>query len=528
MLALKDNALFFEDHLKSFSCKPFGWESRVFQSFCRYLTCLLVAIAPIATYSPDLSWAESDRATKSKVCASHLETEINQIAQMPSLRSSRLGVFVSPLSESSQTLVNLDGDKYFIPASNAKLLTTAAVLRLLGLNYRIRTTLNTTQAIAANGEISGGLWVFGSGDPSFTSDVLKNLVRQLVQKGVKRIRGGIHTVPKFHSSGLGMGWEWQDLQEDYSAIAHALTINGNVLDWTIRPSLLGQPVNFSWDNPGLVSGWNVENRARTGAKGSKYSIKIERPLNAQRLIISGQMPLDAEAELGATAVPNPSTHFLKLLTTELIAQGIQIDSLTSNVNTSLVEKQGLLPPELATIESPTVAELVRTTNKDSNNLYAELLLRQLGARSPQKDPQADASEAGIQVATTFMQSLGIQPNSFNLSDAAGLSRRNSITPRTIVKLLLVMHGDRAFRDSLAIAGIDGTLKNRFKDTPAQANLRGKTGTLSNVVSLAGYVKPDAYDELAFSIMLEHGDLPAKDLRAIVDAIALLVTRVQRC
>jgi D-alanyl-D-alanine carboxypeptidase/D-alanyl-D-alanine-endopeptidase (penicillin-binding protein 4) len=175
---------------------------------------------------------------------------------------------------------------------------------------------------------------------------------------------------------------------------------------------------------------------------------------------------------------------------------------------------------------------VRTTNKDSNNLYAELLLRQLGARSPQKDAkqndQQDASEAGIQVVTTFMQKQGIAASSFNLADAAGLSRRNSITPRAIVQLLQIMRGDRRFRDSLAIAGVDGTLKNRFKDTPAQGKLSAKTGTLSDAVTLSGYVKSDTYDELAFSIMLNHGDLPAKDLRTIVDAIALLLTQVQRC
>jgi serine-type D-Ala-D-Ala carboxypeptidase/endopeptidase (penicillin-binding protein 4) len=97
-----------------------------------------------------------------------------------------------------------------------------------------------------------------------------------------------------------------------------------------------------------------------------------------------------------------------------------------------------------------------------------------------------------------------------------------------VQLLQIMRSDHAFRDSLAIAAVDGTLKNRFKDTPAQGNLSAKTGTLSDAIALSGYVKPDTYDELAFSIMLNHGEISAKDLRAIVDAIALLLTKVQRC
>jgi serine-type D-Ala-D-Ala carboxypeptidase/endopeptidase (penicillin-binding protein 4) len=526
-LALKDNALFSSKRSRSSSSKILAWEYRVAGVFGRYLIWVLLAIAPISIYPPTQVQAETNRAPQRQVCARKLEAEINQIAQMPNLRASRLGVFVNLLSESPKALVNLDGDKYFIPASNAKLFTTAAVLRLLGRSDRIRTTLNAMQPIAANGEISGGLWVGGGGDPSFSTDTLKVLVKQLGQKGVKRIKGGIYAVPKFRSSGLGMGWEWQDLQEDYGAIAHALTINGNVLDWTIRPSQVGQPVSFSWDSPGLASGWTVENLARTGAKGSKYSLKVERHLNSQRLIISGQIPLDNEPELGATAVPNPSAHFLKLLTAELIAQGIQIDSASSPIDGASQAKLGLPTIELATVSSPTIAELARTTNKDSNNLYAELLLRQLGWRSPQKDID-DAGEAGIQVVTTFIQKQGISSNSFNLADAAGLSRRNAIAPRAIVQLLQIMQSDRAFRDSLAIAAVDGTLKNRFKDTPAQANLSGKTGTLSDAIALSGYVKPTGYDELAFSIMLDRGDLPAKDLRAIVDEIALLVTRVKRC
>jgi serine-type D-Ala-D-Ala carboxypeptidase/endopeptidase (penicillin-binding protein 4) len=491
---------------------------------CRVLLAAIASLTTLALYLSDRTraQAQTNPSQTDRVCASQLESEINKISLTSKLKSSRLGILVTALP-SSQTLVNVDGDKYFIPASNVKLIVTAAALRLLGANYRIRTSLVTNQAVSPTGAIDGDLGVVGRGDPSFTTDTLKLLVKQLVQKGVTRIRGDIYAVPQFHSSGLGVGWEWQDLQEGYAAIAHPLTINQNALDWTIKPVQVGQFVNFSWDSPDLASGWIVENKARTTTKGSPYTLKVERPFNSQKLIISGQMPVDSEPELGATAVPDPTAHFLKLLTAELIAQGIQIDTI-SGISTMQRAAAPLI--ELATVESPTIAELIRTTNKDSNNLYAELLLRQLGQRFSQ--PQKDASETGMEAIATFLQTQGISPDSFNLADASGLSRRNAITPRALTQILQIMGRDPAFRDSLPIAAIDGTLKNRFQATPASGNLSAKTGTLSDTVALSGYAKPAMYDELVFSIMLNHSNLEAKDARVIVDAIALLFMRLQRC
>jgi D-alanyl-D-alanine carboxypeptidase/D-alanyl-D-alanine-endopeptidase (penicillin-binding protein 4) len=491
----------------------------------RFLLSAIASLTTLAIYLSDRNSAQAqiNPSQTDRVCASQLESEIDKIALTPKLKSLRLGVLVTALATSSQALVNVDGDKYFIPASNAKLIVTAAALRLLGANYRIRTSLVARQAVSPNGEIRDGLGVVGSGDPSFTTDSLKLLVKQLVQKGVKHVRGGIYGVPQFRDSGLGVGWEWQDLQEYYAAIAHPLTINQNALDWTIKPTKVGQPVNFSWDNPDLTSGWIVENKAQSTTKGNPYTLKVERPFNSQKLIISGQIPLDSEPELGATAVPEPSAHFLKLLTAELIVQGIQIDP-TPKTSTAVTPKSSSV--ELASVESPTIAELIRTTNKDSHNLYAELLLRQIGHRFSQ--PHQDASESGIEAIATFLQKQGISTDSFNLADAAGLSRRNAITPRALTRILQVMGHDPVFRDSLPIAAIDGTLKNRFQNTPASGNLRAKTGTLSDTVSLSGYAKPAMYDELVFSIMLNHSNLEAKDAREFVDAIALLLMRLQRC
>jgi serine-type D-Ala-D-Ala carboxypeptidase/endopeptidase (penicillin-binding protein 4) len=454
------------------------------------------------------------------ICASQLKAEVQKIAQDPKLQSSRLGVYAQTTT-SRQVLTDVDGDRYFIPASTAKLWTTAAALKLLGADVRIATSLMSVQPPNPNGELMGDLWLIGRGDPSFRSETsLKSLVKQLADKGVRRIHGNIRTLPAIAGQSFSSSWEWQDLQEYYGAIASAFTINENALLWTISPTKAGQAVQFSWDQPQLAKGWVVENQAITSLPNLETSLQVERPFGQRRLIIRGQISADSEPELGGVAVPDPEAEFVSLLRTELSDQGIQLDS-SQAFNGSPSPKV-----ELATVLSPPLRSLVQTTNKDSNNLYAELLLRIVGSRA--REVESDNLNAGILLTVKFLKSLGLSDRSFEIVDGSGLSRRNLVTPKAMVLLLMAMASDRDFRNSLPIAGVDGTLVNRFKDTTAAGNLRAKTGTVSGVIALSGYVKPTDYDEIAFAILINNGNLPNRELRPLVDAIALLLSSLKSC
>jgi len=486
---------------------------------------LFLASLSIAYLFSSIEISAQTKKDSPQICPANLSAEIAKIRQAPQLTYSRLGVVVSTLSQPPQILVNLDGDKYFIPASNGKLFVTAAALKLFKPSDRIRTSLLSIDPPTANGEIGGGLYVVGRGDPSFSSkSSLRSLVSQLVAKGVKRINGGLIPLGQFHGSGLGDGWEWQDLQEDYAAISSPFSIDENVIDWTINPSKINQHVKFTWDSPTLAAGWQIQNQATTGKIDSAFTLEVNRPLGQKQLIITGSMPENAQPELGATAVPDPEAHFLRLLADEITKQGIRIDLST----TPLADlKQGSQPQvELAVVTSPPISDLVKITNKTSNNFYAESLLRILGTRFNRSD--RDASHTGIQVVTDTLHQQGISANSFLLADGSGLSRKNSIAPIAIVQLLRIMSVDRTFWDSMSIAGVDGTLKNRFKDTPAEANLRGKTGNLSGVAALSGYIKPANYDRLAFSIAINNSNQSGKELRQYIDSIVLLLNRLRHC
>ena len=469
------------------------------------------------------------QAHSDHVCPAQLQKEVERVAQSPKLQPSRVGVFVQTNEPNPQVLANLDGDRYFIPSSNAKLFITAIALKTLGADYRFATRLISHNLPNTKGELENGLWLVGSGDPSFRSATgLKSLVTQLKNKGVKQINGGIWTLTSRKGAEVANSWEWSDLQEYYAAIASPFTINENSLNWTIRPTKIAQPVIFEWENPELASGWRVENKSITVSADSEYrlpeyDLRVVRPHGQKVLIISGQVPENAEPELGGVAIPDPEANFLQLLRQELTAQGIKISAdITAN-------KSKQLPPtqDLAIAFSPPLSELIITTNKDSNNLYAELLLRALGDRFAKVVPYESFS-GGLMAINQYLESINISRASVLLADGSGLSRRNLTTPKAIVQLLQNVGSDLNFRKSLAISNVDGTLTNRFKNTSAQGLIQAKTGTLTGAIALSGYAHPQNYREVIFSIIINNSNLPPRELQKYIDEIALLLTRLEPC
>ncbi len=464
------------------------------------------------------AYANSDR-----LCPAQLQKEVEKVAQSPKLQPSRVGVFVQTNETKPQTLANLDGDRYFIPSSNTKLFITAIALKKLGADYRFATRLMSHNLPNTKGELENGLWLVGSGDPSFRSATgLKSLVTQLKNKGVKQINGGIWTLTSHKGAEVANSWEWSDLQEYYAAIASPFTINENAINWTVSPDTNGNPAIFTWETPELAKGWRVENQAITGTTDSKYSLQVVRPYGQKVLIISGVIPEKSEPELGGVAIPNPEANFLDLLRQELATQGITV---SQNISTDTSKR---LPPtqNLAIAYSLPLSQLIITTNKDSNNLYAELLLRALGDRLDENNPE-DNLLGGMITVNKYLQSINTPPYTF-LADGSGLSRRNLTTPRAIVQLLQSVASDQNFRKSLAVSNVDGTLTNRFKNTSAQGLIQAKTGILTGAIALSGYANPQNHREVIFSIIINNSNLPSRELQQYIDAIALLLTRLEPC
>lgn len=457
------------------------------------------------------------------LCPAQLGAAIESVTNRSQFSRVRWGILIQNLS-SLHTLYSRDAQKYFIPASNVKLLTTAAVLHQLGSQYRIRTSVYGTN--------NGFLRIVGRGDPSLTNTHLGQLTQQLSRRGIRQVKQLIAD-DYFQGYTVNPSWEWEDVQADYGAPVNSLILNQNAVMLTLLPQQLGQKGRIVWADPTEATQWRIQNESVTTKPGEPTSINVSRDLQGTVLKITGQLAVDSEPESISLAVLDPTGHSLQHFRRALVAEGIKETgdkSPTTGLSDIIRYKLRLsTAPELAAVESPPLSQLLIETNQNSNNLYAEALLRTLGANN--NAPDTNSTETGLRVVKETLTRLGVDPAGYVLADGSGLSRHNLVSPDAIAQTLRVMAKSplaTVYRASLPVAGISGTLINRFRETAAQGIMQGKTGTMSGVVSLAGYLDAPNYEPLVFSIIVNQSDQPAATLRQAIDEIVLLLTRLHRC
>ena len=472
--------------------------------------------------------------------AESLRSRIGAHVAKPRYGPASWGIKIVSL-DTGKTIFEQNAAKYFSPASNAKLYTTALALDHLGADYRIKTSLYAAARPDAEGTLKSDLMIYGRGDPTIAASLnggdyykaLEPLAEQLALSGVRRIEGDlVGDESYFKGPRLGSGWEWDDLQWYYGAEVSALTVNDNSLDLTVRPAeRAGLPCRVSTGPP--TSFVTIMNRTQTVAKGAEARIVVYRPVGENIIYVSGRLPVGDKGYNGAVAVHNPAGLFVAMFKDALTRRGISIAGRARTVDWKYREVTPIdftKLVELGSIQSPPVKEIVRQTMKPSQNLYAQLLLLQVGA-NPQADavtpPDQTTEKAGIEAMNRFTQAVGVGPGEVVLEEGSGLSRKDLITPSATIELLRFMSRHRhaeSYRDSLPIAGVDGTLKNRMVGTIAAGNVRAKTGSLSYVYTLSGYVTSLAGERLAFSILLNnyYNTDRAASPREDIDAIVLML------
>lgn len=461
------------------------------------------------------------QTSPTSVCATQLDSEISRIVNRPEFARSRWGILVqtlAPLPSNRRTLYARDSQKYFTPASNTKLLTTAAALRQFGTRYRIRTSL------FGSGELPNlaVLRIVGRGDPSFDTARLDALVKQLQQKGVRQITQLIADDNYFRGSIVPPNWEWEDVQAGYGAAVNSLILNENAIGLSLVPQAVGQPLRVVWDDPSEASRWRVDNQSRTIAAGEEF-VEVGREFTAPVVRVRGELLAGAAPEPVAISVPDPTSEFLRKFRDRLNSAGITVARVAIATT-----PRPATEVELAFVESPSLAELVTETNQQSNNLYAEALLRTLGTA---QNSTADSTESGLRQLKATLTAIGVPSNSYVIVDGSGLSRLNLISPEALVQALQGMAQSpeaSAYRASLPVAGVSGTLQNRFRNTPAQTLLVAKTGTLTGAVALSGYLSPPNHPPIAFSILANNTDQSTNRLRQAVDEVAVVLARLRSC
>lgn len=508
------------------------------------------ASAPLQSTSSVSRGASSSHASAT---LADLKSRIDEIVRQPALEPGFFAVKIVSL-DSGQVIYEQDANKFVRPASNMKLYTVAAAFDRLTPDFHFVTSVYAKEKLE-DGKVKGDLIVYGRGDPSIAArfnngDYFKginDLADRIVAAGVKRIKGDlVGDESYFNGAPVGSGWEWEDLTWSYGAPISALTINDNAIDLNIKPGdRIGAPVSIT-TGPPSSSFMTIVNHATTTAKGTRGDLRIFRGLGANSLEITGTLPVGDAGFVGGVSIPDPALAFVSMLRDALIKRGVKIDgrvrTVTANSGGSIIPnlssvvtgqpqnipgQTGMV--EIASLPSPAFNSIAAQTLKPSQNQYTEIILRTLGRTQPlvstEPGRMRDDEEKGLEVVKNFLRQAGVGDNDVALNDGSGLSRNDLISANTTIQLLTFMSKHKyfaQFREALPIAGVDGTLRTRMRGTPAEGNVRAKTGSLSSVASLSGYVTTAGGEHLVFSMMLNNYPDAAAVRRDSIDAIAVLL------
>lgn len=483
-----------------------------------------------------------------------LQTQIRERIDRPELRRGQVGIKVASLA-TGKVLFDQNSEKYFMPASNMKNFTVATALEKLTPDYRFVTGVYAAAMPDADGTIRGDVWIVGRGDVSIStafnspSEPIRNLaskpdvqeiyfkgidklIDRLLAAGVKRIEGSIVGDDSYFKGGpIPDTWEWDDLQAYFGAEVSALPVNDNAVDFSVTPGPVGYPctVKMMPFNPL----YRIRNACLTTAAGSPRTLRLTKALGQNQLDIAGTLPAGNAGFNGSIAVSRPAELFAALTRQRLEQRGVVVTGQYR------VPSGTYLRPdvEIAKLDSPPLALIAAKTMKPSQNMYTETLLWTLGeearkriaSTTVQPAPASPPSSAalGISEVKNFLVSIGVAPDAVVQYDGSGLSRHNLITPAAVVQLYTYMakqsRSAQAWRDSLTIGGVDGTLANRFKGTIAQGNIRGKTGTIDQVSALSGYMTTAGGDELVVSFVV-NGVPATRDRTSMIDDVVLMLAR----
>ena len=463
---------------------------------------------------------------------------IDQAIDSSELASARWGISVISMSDGA-TVYERNGDKLFTPASNMKIYTTGVALDLLGADYRWRTSVYASAPPDTNGRVNGDLILYGRGAPDLVTDSkdenrgsLAKLADDLYARGVRSVGGKvIGDESYFRGDLLGDGWQWTDLQWYFGAEASALSINGNEVDVNFVPgSKAGEaPVVRTSDSEGYVT---VQNRMALVDRSGRPTIGVHRGLSDNKIEVWGEFAADTKGFGARLSIYKPALWAAKLFVKTLKTRGIQVDGQTVSRDSRMPSSQRFDPShslELAFVQSQPLGELARKTNKESINLYAELILRTLGRERGELAALPESAgrergddEAGLAVIRVWLARAGISTARLALHDGSGLSRLDLVTPEASARLLLALSKTNAgtvFKESLPIAGRDGTLAGRLKTITDKVS--AKTGSLIYDNSLSGYLNTSRGRPLAFSIMCNDQTGRGDSIGLIDQIVALL-------
>lgn len=495
------------------------YKSKYARDLQDYIGTLLASypeIAPVQGYQPE----------KEKTYA--LSALLDPLFEQPQAVGVTAGVLVKSLDKTGDEAIfyEKNADALLTPASNLKLLTTAAALLRLGEDYTFKTELYGDAPVSKNGVQQGNLYVKGYGDPSLhTENALKvqdgvsieKIAAWIKQQGIKQIQGNLVLDESyFDTQRLGLGWAWDDESYDYNPTLGALAVNRGTVMVEYKPAAkAGESVSFNLLPKTTYV--QIVNESETVEAGRENTFSIVRDRGTNTIRLTGNLPLDHPGSYERVPVEEPAKYVGTILKEALVSEGVQFTPGSQ----LLVQPVPATAVKWKEFASAPLAEIVSYVNKKSDNFYAEMLLKTLGA----VEKGEGSAAAGAQVVQEAVAAMGGKTN-FDMVDGSGLTRYNLISVRHIAAVLEGMAQQPSFSTyeaSLPVAGVDGTLKNRLAKTAAASRLHAKTGSMTGVNSLSGYLTTERGEKLVVSIIfngfVEDEDFFVKLQDQIVSLIA---------
>lgn len=411
-----------------------------------------------------------------------------------------------------------------MPASNFKLIVGSTALQRLGVNFSYVTTV-LADAAPQNGVENGNVYLRGGGDSLLSAGDLNDAAAAVAAAGIKSVTGSVITdASHFDTQRLGYGWSWDDLPYYYAPVVTALELEDGVVHLHVRSgSTVGEPVSVTFEPQS--GAFTIDNELLTGPRKSKDTSDIARPWDEPRTIaLVGRYPLGAgESGDFRPSVPDPESYAGDVFARALAAHGV---SVSGGV------KDGRTPAHPVTLwshHSLVMPKLLARFWYPSDNLMGELLLKELGVLDA-GEPGTD--EHGAVVERQFLRSIGVDPDTVSIADGSGLSQYDRITPRDLLKILEYdwrSPNRTILIDALPFAGVRGTLRHSFIGTPAEYKVWAKTGSISHVRTISGFVQTRTHGVVTFSLLINQwmggnrpgGALVLARLRgAILSAIAV--------
>ncbi|MBT7308136.1 MAG: D-alanyl-D-alanine carboxypeptidase/D-alanyl-D-alanine-endopeptidase [Gammaproteobacteria bacterium] len=461
-----------------------------------------------------------------------LVSDLDAIIDSPKTPAALWGIRIEE-SKSGKVLYSRNGDLPFVPASVTKMVTTAVALDRLGPDYTFTTHIQFPfHQFPGNGVVHGDLQIIGGGDPTLGiaegaggRKILNQWARQIAKEGVERIKGDIVGVDSiFVDEPLGEGWAWDDENYAFSAQASGLTIHGGTVGYKIdknsKQRLKKGQIHLYPKSDYLTAKVTVTEESR--------QVKIGRKRGSNHFVVEVPKQMRRNPAMsGKMTVNNPTAYTATLFREALERAGIAVEGKAldrdqiQNYQKGRRQAGGMV----WTHHSKPLSEILPLANKRSINLVAEHLLRAMGVRRNKAGEVSKRGSVGrgLQTIAQFMKRHKVKSYRYKMVDGSGLSRYNLFRPEDLNRLLRVMsqHPEaEVYRQSLAQSGKDGTLTWRFRETPLEGRVWGKTGTLSSIQAIAGYLKSPKGQELTFTIMVNNYASGSRKIRNRVDRLLL--------